>query len=71
VFEYVVIPGIGRSSDYPDDDEFYAGKIVLVKRGITTFEDKVRVALKEKGASGIIIYNNVSGSISSDIIVCK
>ena len=66
-FEYVVIPGIGRSSDYPKEDSFYEGKIVLVKRGITTFEDKVRVALKEKGASGIIIYNNVSGPISMSV----
>ena len=66
-FEYVVIPGIGRSSDYPDEDAFYEGKIVLVKRGITTFEDKVRIALKEKGAAGIIIYNNVSGSISMSV----
>ena len=66
-FEYVVIPGIGRSSDYPDEDSFYEGKIVLVKRGITTFEDKVRIALKEKGAAGIIIYNNVSGSISMSV----
>lgn len=63
-FEFVTIPGIGRSSDYPEAPEFYAGKIVLVKRGTTTFEDKVRVALKEMGAAGIIIYNNVSGSIS-------
>ena len=66
-FEYVTIPGIGRSSDYPEDKEFYAGKIVLVKRGTTTFEDKVRVALKEKGAAGIIIYNNVSGAISMSV----
>ncbi|MBQ8429566.1 MAG: leucine-rich repeat protein [Clostridia bacterium] len=63
-FEYVTIPGIGRSSDYPEEADFYNGKIVLVKRGTTTFEDKVRVALKEKGAAGIIIYNNVSGIIS-------
>lgn len=66
-FEYVTIPGVGRSSDYPEDDSFYAGKIVLVKRGQTTFEDKVRVALLEKGASGIIIYNNVSGDISMSV----
>ena len=63
-FEYVTIPGVGRSADYPEEDDFYNGKIVLVKRGQTTFEDKVRVALKEKGAAGIIIYNNVSGTIS-------
>ncbi len=63
-FEYVTIPGIGRSSDYMQDPSFYAGKIVLVKRGDTTFEEKIRIALKEKGAAGIIIYNNVSGTIS-------
>ena len=66
-FEYVAIPGIGRSSDYPEDPSFYAGKIVLVKRGETTFEDKVHIALKEKGAAGIIIYNNVSGDISMSV----
>ncbi|MBP3422895.1 MAG: leucine-rich repeat protein, partial [Clostridia bacterium] len=66
-FEYVTIPGIGRSSDYPEAKEFYKGKIVLVKRGQTTFEDKVRVAIVEKGAAGIIIYNNVSGDISMSI----
>ena len=66
-FEYVTIPGIGSSSDYPDDKEFYKGKIVLVKRGTTTFEDKVRVALIEKGAAGIIIYNNISGTISMSV----
>ena len=66
-FEYETIPGIGRSSDYPYDAPHYDGKIVLVKRGTTTFEDKVRVALKEKGAAGIIIYNNVSGTISMSV----
>lgn len=64
-FEYVKIPGVGRSSDYNDDD--YSGKIVLVKRGDTSFEDKVRVAIEEKHAAGIIIYNNVSGTISMSI----
>ena len=66
-FTYVTIPGIGRSSDYPEDKEFYKGKIVLVKRGTTTFEEKVRIAMKEKGAAGIIIYNNVSGTISMSV----
>lgn len=66
-FEYVTIPGLGESADYPEEGDFYHGKIVLVKRGITTFEDKVRIALKEKGAAGIIIYNNVSGTISMSV----
>jgi len=66
-FDYVTIPGVGRSSDYMETSEFYKDKIVLVKRGTTTFEDKVRVALNEKGAAGIIIYNNVSGTISMSV----
>jgi len=66
-FEYVTIPGVGRSSDYGESADYYAGKIALVKRGITTFEEKVRIALKEKGAAGIIIYNNVSGPISMSV----
>ncbi|MDD6994573.1 MAG: leucine-rich repeat protein [Candidatus Borkfalkiaceae bacterium] len=66
-FEYVTIPGIGRTSDYMEENEYYHGKIVLVKRGTSTFEEKVRVALKEKGAAGIIIYNNVSGNISMSV----
>lgn len=66
-FEYVTIPGVGRSSDYTYENSFYQGKIVLVRRGTTSFEDKVRVALQEKGAAGIIIYNNVSGTISMSV----
>ncbi len=70
-FPYVTIPGIGRSSDYPvsieENPTYYAGKIVLVKRGTTTFEEKIRIALKEMGAAGIIIYNNVSGTISMSV----
>ena len=66
-FEYVTIPGVGRSSDYLETGDFYHDKIVLVKRGVTMFEDKVRVALIEKGAAGIIIYNNISGTISMSV----
>ena len=63
-FEFVTIPGIGRVTDYPNVNEFYKGKIVLVKRGETTFEEKIRIAIMDKGAAGIIIYNNISGTIS-------
>ncbi len=66
-FDYVTIPGVGRDADYAESGDFYHGKIVLVKRGETTFEEKVRIALKDKGAAGIIIYNNVSGSISMSV----
>lgn len=39
-FEYVTIPGIGRSSDYMEPDEYYKGKIVLVKRGSSRSKKK-------------------------------
>ncbi len=63
---YVVIDGTGRPSDYRlagGNDAFRDGKtIALVKRGDTTFADKVKVA-KQFGAFACIIYNNLSGNI--------
>jgi lactocepin len=61
-FEYVTIPGIGRQADYAGISGL-SGKIALVKRGTTTFEDKARCAY-ERGAAGVVIYNNVSGAIA-------
>ncbi|MBE6547426.1 MAG: hypothetical protein E7667_00910 [Ruminococcaceae bacterium] len=63
-FEYVTIPGVGRRADYTGVD--VTGKIVLVKRGDTTFEEKANIA-QEKGAVGIIVYNNVSGEIKMNV----
>lgn len=62
--EFVTIPGAGRSADYTGID--VTGKIALVARGSTTFEEKANVA-QEKGAKGIIIYNNVSGDIKMNV----
>ncbi len=62
--EFVTIPGIGRSADYTGID--VNGKIALVRRGDTTFEEKAFVA-QEKGAAGIIVYNNVSGDIKMNV----
>ena len=62
--EYVTIPGAGRSADYSGLN--VAGKIVLVRRGSMTFEEKAAVA-EAKGAAGIIIYNNVSGDIKMNV----
>lgn len=58
--EYVVVPGAGRAADYTGID--VTGKIVLVRRGSNTFEEKANAA-QAQGAAGIIIYNNVSGDI--------
>ncbi|MBP3396603.1 MAG: leucine-rich repeat protein [Clostridia bacterium] len=62
--EYITIPGAGRSADYTGID--VTNKIVLVSRGSTTFEEKANVA-QQKGAAGIIIYNNVSGDIKMNV----
>ncbi len=62
--EYVTIPGAGRAADYTGID--VSGKLVLVARGSSTFEEKANVA-QEKGAIGIIIYNNVSGDIKMNV----
>ncbi len=62
--EYQLVPGVGRSSDYGTID--VSGKIALVRRGSTNFEDKALIA-KQKGAVACIIYNNVSGDISMSV----
>ena len=62
--EYVTIPGVGRTADYTGLD--VKGKIVLVRRGSNTFEEKAIIA-QEQGAAGIIIYNNVSGDIKMNV----
>ena len=62
--EYVTIPGVGRYADYSGYN--VKGKIALIKRGDTTFEEKANIA-EEMGAAGIIIYNNVSGDIKMNV----
>ena len=62
--EYVVIPGVGSSADYTGLD--VKGKIVLVRRGTNTFEEKSMIA-EAQGAIGIMIYNNVSGDIKMSV----
>jgi len=62
--ELVVIPGVGRMADYTGID--VTGKIVLVRRGDSTFEEKANIA-QQKGAKGIIVYNNVSGDIKMNV----
>ncbi len=64
--EYVTIPGVGRYADYTGYEDEIKGKIALIKRGDTTFEEKANIA-EEMGAAGIIIYNNVSGDIKMNV----
>lgn len=72
-FKYVVVNGVGRSTNYTttvkkalDHDkaveEGYDGTIALVKRGDITFAEKVQNAM-DSGADACIIYNHLSGTI--------
>ena len=62
--EYVVVPGIGAEEDYEGID--VTGKIALISRGTTSFPEKQALA-QEKGAIGVIIYNNVLGFFGMQI----
>ena len=63
-YQYVIVPGVGRTADYTGLD--VNGKIALVRRGDNTFEEKAMIA-EAQGAAGIIIYNNVSGEIKMNV----
>lgn len=73
-FEYVLVPGVGDSYDYTssikklfkDDNGNSLKRIAVVQRGDATFQKKVEIAM-EMGAAGIIIYNNVAGSIRMNL----
>lgn len=54
-YEYVIVPGLGAVSDYEGLD--VNGKIAVVKRGTTTFLEKVNNAINE-GAVAVIIWQN-------------
>ncbi len=58
--EYVTVPGVGMKANYSSID--VKGKVALVRRGDTTFEDKALQA-KNAGAIACIIYNNIEGDI--------
>ncbi len=66
-FEYVIIDGIGSAQQFvPYADGSLKGKIALIKRGQTNFEEKASLA-QQYGAVGCIIFNNVSGKISMNV----
>ena len=63
------VPGIGYPSDYDalrSSGIDISGKIALVKRGTSSFEEKASAAYAA-GAAGIIIYNNTTGMIRMSI----
>jgi len=72
-FKYVVISGVGRPAAYTSTVRSqlnhanavgagYDGTIALVRRGDTTFAEKVQAAMSA-GADACIIYNNLAGTI--------
>lgn len=68
-FTYYVVPGVGEPGDYSAIKSKIADKhkqgervLVVVKRGKTNFKEKVMEA-KNAGADGVIVYNNVPGTI--------
>ncbi|MGN1043174.1 MAG: S8 family serine peptidase [Christensenellales bacterium] len=68
-YKYVVIGGVGRATSYNaaikreiNNKSGYDGVIALIKRGDTTFAEKVQTAMNN-GVDACIIYNNVSGTI--------
>ncbi|MEG1710920.1 MAG: leucine-rich repeat protein, partial [Clostridia bacterium] len=65
VLEAVVMPGTGIEKDYNGLD--VSGKVVLVKRGDSSFEEKQNLAAS-KGAIACIIYNNVMGMVNPQIL---
>ena len=69
-FDYVIVSGVGHAADYSTKVKRLLKEdgvqIAVIKRGDTTFEEKVRVA-KSMGAEGVIIYNNVSGVIRMNL----
>lgn len=57
------VPVVDGKLGAKDDIENAAGKIVLIERGILPFSEKAKNAF-EKGAIGVIIYNNTSGTFT-------
>jgi len=55
----LIYMGKGKKEDY---NVSVKGKVVLVERGVITFDEKLRLA-KEAGAAGVVIYNDQPGPI--------
>ncbi|KZE64262.1 hypothetical protein AWM68_14310 [Fictibacillus phosphorivorans] len=56
--------GLGKAADYTGKD--VTGKVVLIVRGETTFNEKINIA-KQKGAAAVLLYNNVDGVLDANL----
>ncbi len=75
--KYVLIGGVGTNINYTSavrnqlkdphfNGEKVDGTIALVKRGDTTFAEKVQLAM-DNGAGAVVIYNNISGTVNMSL----
>ena len=55
--DWVYVKGFGQESDYDQPADYYAGKVVVVNRGSTSFADKYAIA-RSKQAKALVIINN-------------
>lgn len=62
--DYITVPGLGYLYNYGGID--VTDKVVLVARGVCTFQEKA-LAANTVGALAIIIYNNTTGVIRMSI----
>ncbi|KEZ53545.1 M28 family peptidase [Metabacillus indicus] len=60
----LVLAGLGKKDELSSLD--LSGKIALIERGEISFAEKVLNAA-EKGAAGVIIYNNAEGALSGTL----
>ena len=61
----LVSVGLARDGDFPDGG--VEGQIVLARRGLITFEEKVTLAA-EAGAVAVVIYNNLLGNFQGVLL---
>lgn len=55
-YDYVLVPGLGKETDYANID--VSGKVAIVQRGETEFGQKISIA-QNNGAIGCLVYDNV------------
>lgn len=65
--EYVLIDGLGTQEEFAALHDVLDGKIAVCARGSINFSTKANNAVEYGGASGVIIYNNQSGTFGMDL----
>ncbi|MGO1621676.1 S8 family serine peptidase [Flaviflexus sp.] len=63
-YEIIAYPAGSETGAVPIEDA--EGKVVIVRRGNSTFHEKAAAA-QESGAAGVIIDNNVAGAINATV----